>query len=147
MRWIFRMFFFISSVCVSREATAISTQTLTTPVKIRQKTARTPGAARQSKPLTDPYADCLMAETFLTHLLLTPLLQFVSSGGLQLLLEIFNSGILEPKDQESWTVVRNSPNDADVAFRTSVQFGISLLLFFFFEVLRGKKHSGSSLLF
>lgn len=33
------------------------------------------------------------------------LLQFVSSGGLQLLLEIFNSGILEPKDQESWTVV------------------------------------------
>lgn len=35
------------------------------------------------------------------------LLQFVSSGGLQLLLEIFNSGILEPKDQESWTVVRN----------------------------------------
>ncbi|XP_010791010.1 ubiquitin carboxyl-terminal hydrolase 34-like, partial [Notothenia coriiceps] len=29
---------------------------------------------------------------------------FVSSGGLQLLLEIFNSGILEPKDQESWTV-------------------------------------------
>lgn len=32
--------------------------------------------------------------------------QFVSSGGLQLLLEIFNSAILEPKDQESWTVVR-----------------------------------------
>ncbi|XP_023268188.1 ubiquitin carboxyl-terminal hydrolase 34 [Seriola lalandi dorsalis] len=30
--------------------------------------------------------------------------KFVSSGGLQLLLEIFNSGILEPKDQESWTV-------------------------------------------
>uniref|UniRef100_A0A3P9L1X7 Ubiquitin carboxyl-terminal hydrolase 34 n=1 Tax=Oryzias latipes TaxID=8090 RepID=A0A3P9L1X7_ORYLA len=29
--------------------------------------------------------------------------KFVSSGGLQLLLEIFNSGILEPKDQESWT--------------------------------------------
>ncbi|XP_058880439.1 ubiquitin carboxyl-terminal hydrolase 34 isoform X4 [Acipenser ruthenus] len=30
--------------------------------------------------------------------------KFVSSGGLQLLLEIFNSAILEPKDQESWTV-------------------------------------------
>ncbi|XP_028316758.1 ubiquitin carboxyl-terminal hydrolase 34 isoform X2 [Gouania willdenowi] len=30
--------------------------------------------------------------------------KFVLSGGLQLLLEIFNSGILEPKDQESWTV-------------------------------------------
>lgn len=30
--------------------------------------------------------------------------KFASSGGLQLLLEIFNSGILEPKDQESWTV-------------------------------------------
>ncbi|XP_061685121.1 ubiquitin carboxyl-terminal hydrolase 34 isoform X2 [Syngnathoides biaculeatus] len=30
--------------------------------------------------------------------------KFVSSGGLQQLLEIFNSGILEPKDQESWTV-------------------------------------------
>ena len=34
------------------------------------------------------------------------LLQFVSSGGLQLLLEIFNSAILEPRDNESWTVVR-----------------------------------------
>lgn len=32
-------------------------------------------------------------------------LQFVASGGLQLLLEIFNSAILEPRDQESWTVV------------------------------------------
>ncbi|XP_037108825.1 ubiquitin carboxyl-terminal hydrolase 34 isoform X3 [Syngnathus acus] len=30
--------------------------------------------------------------------------KFVSSGGLQLLLEIFNSAILEPKDRESWTV-------------------------------------------
>nr|XP_023680681.1 ubiquitin carboxyl-terminal hydrolase 34 isoform X2 [Paramormyrops kingsleyae] len=30
--------------------------------------------------------------------------KFVSSGGLQLLLEIFNSGILEPKEQETWTV-------------------------------------------
>uniref|UniRef100_A0A8C9UXP2 Ubiquitin carboxyl-terminal hydrolase 34 n=1 Tax=Scleropages formosus TaxID=113540 RepID=A0A8C9UXP2_SCLFO len=30
--------------------------------------------------------------------------KFVASGGLQLLLEIFNSGILEPKEQESWTV-------------------------------------------
>ncbi|XP_011610930.2 ubiquitin carboxyl-terminal hydrolase 34 isoform X2 [Takifugu rubripes] len=30
--------------------------------------------------------------------------KFVSSGGLQLLLEIFNSAILEPKEQESWTV-------------------------------------------
>lgn len=33
-------------------------------------------------------------------------LQFVAAGGLQQLLEIFNSGILEPKEQESWTVVR-----------------------------------------
>lgn len=32
-------------------------------------------------------------------------LQFVAAGGLQQLLEIFNSGILEPKEQESWTVV------------------------------------------
>lgn len=31
--------------------------------------------------------------------------QFVAAGGLQQLLEIFNSGILEPKEQESWTVV------------------------------------------
>ncbi|KTG46700.1 hypothetical protein cypCar_00027517, partial [Cyprinus carpio] len=30
--------------------------------------------------------------------------KFVSSGGLQLLLDIFNSAILEPKEQESWTV-------------------------------------------
>nr|XP_033794971.1 ubiquitin carboxyl-terminal hydrolase 34 isoform X3 [Geotrypetes seraphini] len=30
--------------------------------------------------------------------------KFVASGGLQQLLEIFNSGILEPKEQESWTV-------------------------------------------
>ncbi|CAL8351436.1 unnamed protein product, partial [Boreogadus saida] len=30
--------------------------------------------------------------------------KFVSSGGLQLLLEIFNSAILEPRDNESWTV-------------------------------------------
>ncbi|XP_039594276.1 ubiquitin carboxyl-terminal hydrolase 34 [Polypterus senegalus] len=30
--------------------------------------------------------------------------KFVSSGGLQLLLEIFNSAILEPKNEESWTV-------------------------------------------
>ncbi|XP_028827085.1 ubiquitin carboxyl-terminal hydrolase 34 isoform X3 [Denticeps clupeoides] len=30
--------------------------------------------------------------------------KFVASGGLQLLLEIFNSGILEPKEHESWTV-------------------------------------------
>ncbi|GAA6074013.1 ubiquitin carboxyl-terminal hydrolase 34 isoform X1 [Tachysurus ichikawai] len=30
--------------------------------------------------------------------------KFVASGGLQLLLEIFNSAILEPKEQESWTV-------------------------------------------
>lgn len=37
-------------------------------------------------------------------------LQFVAAGGLQQLLEIFNSGILEPKEQESWTVVsENSP--------------------------------------
>lgn len=36
------------------------------------------------------------------------LVQFVSSGGLQLLLEIFNSGILEPEDQESWTVVSHT---------------------------------------
>lgn len=43
-------------------------------------------------------------------------LKFVSSGGLQLLLEIFNSGILEPKDQESWTVVRDRAplKDSDV---------------------------------
>lgn len=33
------------------------------------------------------------------------LFQFVSSGGLQLLLEIFSSAILEPQEQESWTVV------------------------------------------
>nr|XP_060482945.1 ubiquitin carboxyl-terminal hydrolase 34-like [Panthera onca] len=31
--------------------------------------------------------------------------KFVAAGGLQQLLEIFNSGILEPKEQESWTVV------------------------------------------
>jgi len=30
--------------------------------------------------------------------------KFVAAGGLQQLLEIFNSGILEPKEQESWTV-------------------------------------------
>lgn len=35
-------------------------------------------------------------------------LQFVAAGGLQQLLEIFNSGILEPKEQESWTVVSGS---------------------------------------
>lgn len=40
--------------------------------------------------------------------LFNPPLQFVSSGGLQLLLDIFNSGILEPKDKESWTVVSPS---------------------------------------
>jgi len=34
--------------------------------------------------------------------------KFVAAGGLQQLLEIFNSGILEPKEQESWTVVSES---------------------------------------
>lgn len=45
--------------------------------------------------------------------LLCCLFQFVSSGGLQLLLEIFNSGILEPEDQESWTVVSEIRTNQD----------------------------------
>lgn len=61
-------------------------------------------------------------------------LQFVSSGGLQLLLEIFNSGILEPKDQESWTVVREG-NPQGLYFGVELQPKISFLdlLFCFTE--------------
>lgn len=42
----------------------------------------------------------------LTLCLYYSMFQFVAAGGLQQLLEIFLSGILEPKEQESWTVVR-----------------------------------------
>lgn len=86
---------------VFREATVTCILILMIPLKIRLKTARTAGAARYAS--TPPC--CLVnAASVLSGKVSS--LQFVSSGGLQLLLEIFNSAILEPKDQESWTVVR-----------------------------------------
>lgn len=47
-------------------------------------------------------------------------LQFVAAGGLQQLLEIFNSGILEPKEQESWTVVSENSHFQQVTVVTPV---------------------------
>lgn len=67
-------------------------------------------------------------EKFRTPSLLSCLLQFVSSGGLQLLLEIFNSGILEPEDQESWTVVSQTRPDQTRTRTSSVQLFGSLTL-------------------
>lgn len=50
----------------------------------------------------------------------------MSSGGLQLLLEIFNSAILEPKEQESWTVVsvKNTSASHNVCKGFFLQFSL-----------------------
>ncbi len=47
----------------------------------------------------------------------------MSSGGLQLLLDIFNSAILEPKEQESWTVV--SVKNTSASYNVYKQLWIS----------------------
>lgn len=92
-----------AKLCVFRAATATCILILMIPLKIRSRTARTAGAAR-CPPLLVVNTDKQRLWWICFHSFFVS--QFVSSGGLQLLLDIFNSAILEPKDQESWTVVR-----------------------------------------